>query len=123
MFHDAPMLHDANVGADPAAAARRGIFNDTTFLDPGNEAFAQLSLKLVRRFDDKPRVDVQPMGFKVRVHAGERAFHSHILIAQEQTSKSAGQEFLADGRHRGTGILPVVDLTGWKPVPRACQNL
>ncbi len=81
-----PKLHNANVGADPAAVARRGIFNDKTFLDSGNKALAQLSLKLVRRFNDKPRVDVQPMGFKVRVHAGKRASHSHILIEQKQTS-------------------------------------
>ena len=90
-----PILHNANadheymVPADPAAVARRGIFNDKTFLDSGNKALAQLSLKLVRGFDDKPRVDVQPMHFKVRVHAGKRAFHSHILIEQKQTSKRA----------------------------------
>jgi len=32
------------------------------------------------------------------------------------------QDSLADGRHRGTGILPVSNSTGWKPVPRACQK-
>ena len=56
-----------------------GFFDDTTFLDSGNKALAQLSLKLVRRFDDKPRAVVQPIGFKVRVHAGKRfMFHSEL---------------------------------------------
>ncbi|MEI8375678.1 MAG: hypothetical protein WCJ35_22885, partial [Planctomycetota bacterium] len=38
---------------------------------------------------------------------------------------SVWQDSLADGRHRGTGILPVSNSTGWKPVPRAhaCRPL
>jgi len=43
--------------------------------------------------------------------------------------RSAWQEFLADGRHSGTGILPVVDFMGdpatpgRQPVPRACRKI
>ena len=33
------------------------------------------------------------------------------------------QDFLANRCRRGTGILPVWDSTGWKPVPRACQKI